>query len=88
MEDDAALTSDRTGSPNHVDDLFNYDFGLDELLQQAPSRTENAETRQPASHATSGLGLGLDEEVKVTKKRQPIAKLDEGRYVGEPALTI
>ena len=25
--------------------------------------------------------LGLDEEVKITKKRKPIAKLDEARFV-------
>lgn len=26
-----------------------------------------------------GVGLGLDEEVKITKKRKPVAKLDEAR---------
>lgn len=27
----------------------------------------------------SALGLGIDEEVKISKKRKPIAKLDENR---------
>jgi replication fork protection complex subunit Csm3/Swi3 len=28
----------------------------------------------------AGADLGIDEEVKITKKRKPIAKLDDNRY--------
>ena len=30
--------------------------------------------------------LGLDEEVKITKKRKPIAKLDEARLLSRPGI--
>lgn len=31
-------------------------------------------------------GLGLDEEVKITKKRKPVAKLDEARLLSQPGI--
>ena len=34
-----------------------------------------------AAHAIEGpFGLGIDEEVKINKKRKPVPKLDENRY--------
>lgn len=60
-------------------DLFDYDVPLDDILQDVPAQT-GANT-QKRSNAADGTGLGLDEEVKVTKTRQPIAKLDENRWV-------
>lgn len=65
-------------SPTNVDDLFNYDVGL-EVFQEQPNTTQNANTSKPATGEPTALGLGLDEEVKVTKKRQPAPKLDEAR---------
>lgn len=68
-------------STNDLDDLFDYDVGLDEILQGTNNTTTNAnEAPRPAGDPSS-LGLGLDEEVKITKKRQPVAKLDESRFV-------
>lgn len=55
-----------------LNDLFDYDIGLDEVVPD----TNN--TSKPSAPGDSA-GLGLDEEVKVTKKRQPVAKLDEAR---------
>ena len=60
-----------------VDDLFDYDVGLDDILQDTTVNNANAPA-QPSGPDGSGLGLGLDEEVKV-KKRQPVAKLDENK---------
>lgn len=81
-------TSERAHSPTNVDDLFNYDVGLDEIFQDKPTTTANANANANASKPATGdptsLGLGLDEEVKVTKKRQPIPKLDEARYALQP----
>lgn len=57
-------------------DLFDYDLPLDDILQDVPTKT--ADNSQKPS-ATDGSGLGLDEEVKVTKTRQPAVKLDENR---------
>jgi hypothetical protein len=79
-------TSERAHSPTNVDDLFNYDVGLDEIFQDKPTTTANANANasKPATGDPTSLGLGLDEEVKVTKKRQPIPKLDEARYALQP----
>ena len=67
------------GSPAalDLDDLFNYDVGLDEIV---PDKTvHDHDNNTNAGTGDSAIGLGLDEEVKVTKKRQPVAKLDEAR---------
>lgn len=67
--------TEQAGSPD-AHDLFDYDLGLDDILQG--SNTASADASKPSGDPNA---LGLDEEVKVTKKRQPVAKLDEGRYV-------
>lgn len=66
------------GSPTalDLDDLFNYDVGLDEVV---PAKNVSENNTNTAGTGDSALGLGLDDEVKVTKKRQPVAKLDEAR---------
>lgn len=65
---------------NDYDDLFDYGVGLNKTLQEVnkDASTTNA-PKQSTVPENSGVVLGLDEEVKVTKKRQPIAKLDENR---------
>ncbi|KAJ6084448.1 Chromosome segregation in meiosis protein 3 [Penicillium sp. IBT 16267x] len=77
-------SAERASTPNDINDLFDYDVGLDEIFQG-----KNDASNNDASNATgdpSSLGLGLDEEVKITKKRQPIAKLDEGRLLSQPGI--
>jgi replication fork protection complex subunit Csm3/Swi3 len=65
-----------------VDDLFDYDVGLDGILQEISTNTSTANaSKQTAPPDNSGVVLGLDEEVKVAKKRQPVPKLDENRSV-------
>jgi replication fork protection complex subunit Csm3/Swi3 len=70
------MDEERASPPVSLNDLFDYDVGLDEVFQDngALNGKEAKLSGDPSS-----VGLGLDEEVKVTKKRQPIAKLDEGR---------
>lgn len=65
-------------SPTDLDDLFNYDIGLDDIFGDNAAQTANVDIPKPPTGNPSALGLGLDEEVKVTKKRKPVAKLDEG----------
>jgi replication fork protection complex subunit Csm3/Swi3 len=61
-----------------VDDLFDYDAGLDEVLKNLPTAPKNdAPKENNAADATAVLGL--DADLKVTKQRAPIAKLDETR---------
>jgi len=73
-----ANMSARGSSPAAVDldDLFNYDVGLDEIIPD--NNVPNTNTKASGT-GDSALGLGLDDEVKITKKRQPVAKLDEAR---------
>ncbi|KAJ5683177.1 hypothetical protein N7462_006342 [Penicillium macrosclerotiorum] len=77
-------TLDQTRSPDNVNDLFDYDVGLDEIFQA--KAVSNADSSKPTTGNSAALGLGLDEEVKVTKKRQPIAKLDEERLLSQSGI--
>lgn len=74
-----AMETEHTKSPADLNDLFNYDAGLDDIFEGNAAQTANVDIPKPPTGNPSALGLGLDEEVKVTKKRQPVVKLDEGR---------
>lgn len=73
---DAPLVND------DLDDLFNYNVDHD-LFKEVDTNMDVAREQPIASRPKdlAGSGLGLDEEIKVTKKRAPIAKLDESRFV-------
>ncbi|KAL5044423.1 hypothetical protein BDW71DRAFT_99214 [Aspergillus fruticulosus] len=74
-------------SADYVDDLFDYDVGLDDILQEINANTNNANAPKQSAHPdNSGVVLGLDEEVKVAKKRQPVAKLDENRLLTQAGI--
>ncbi|EXJ90419.1 hypothetical protein A1O1_03520 [Capronia coronata CBS 617.96] len=74
-----------------VDGLFNFDSTDDEDpfkdKQTRKARDDNTTLNpRPAKRKAGedggfGADLGLDEEVKITKKRKPIAKLDEARLL-------
>ncbi|KAJ9668095.1 chromosome segregation in meiosis- protein [Coniosporium apollinis] len=69
---------------DELDDLFNYDAGMDDVFKdldgtkKGNSRQEEKNSRTVTSNAA---GLGIDEEIKVAKKRQPVAKLDDARLL-------
>ncbi|KAL4976517.1 replication fork protection component Swi3-domain-containing protein [Aspergillus desertorum] len=74
-------------SADYVDDLFDYDVGLDDILQEINANTSGANApKQLAEPDNSGIVLGLDEEVKVVKKKQPVAKLDENRLLTQAGI--
>lgn len=79
MGNEAAPELQQASPSNHVDDLFDYDAGLDEILQDVSTASNTNVPKQSSGPDGPDLGLGLDEEVKVSKKRQPVAKLDESR---------
>ncbi|EXJ80859.1 hypothetical protein A1O3_07145 [Capronia epimyces CBS 606.96] len=74
-----------------VDDLFNFDSTDDEdpFKDKPSSKGRDDKTtlsprpvkRKAGDDSGFGDDLGLDEEVKITKKRKPIAKLDEARLL-------
>lgn len=71
-------------SDNDVD-IFDYDAGLDEILNELPTvapLNDAANTSKDADAPdTATPVLGLDADLKATKQRVPTAKLDESRYV-------
>ena len=81
---------------NTVSDLLNYDVSDDDdddpfhdVAANRPSRDDKATlspraAKRKATADKENDVLGLDEEVKVVKKRKPIAKLDEARYGPSP----
>ncbi|PGH29356.1 hypothetical protein GX50_07901 [[Emmonsia] crescens] len=70
-----------------IDDLFDYDAGLDEILRETQVNQQHNDSSNPTSRSnnvpaeSNGVSLGLDEEVKVAPKRRPVAKLDEARLL-------
>lgn len=60
-----------------LDDIFNYDAGINATFDQQQDDANNNNTTQDQHD----VPVNIDEEVKVTKKRKPVAKLDEDRYV-------
>ncbi|KIX02532.1 uncharacterized protein Z518_08473 [Rhinocladiella mackenziei CBS 650.93] len=72
-----------------VNDLFNFDSTDDEDPfhdKSWPNGRDDKTTLSPGKRKADdddnlGVDLGLDEEVKLIKKRKPIAKLDEARLL-------
>ena len=63
------------------DSLFNYNVGdvfRDVDTNMDVPAVQNAATRIDGKK--NGTNLGIDEEIKVTKRRAPTAKLDENRF--------
>ncbi|KAI1919317.1 chromosome segregation in meiosis- protein [Ophidiomyces ophidiicola] len=71
-----------------IDDLFDYDAGIEHLLRD-PEEDRNTQDASKQSRAvTDGKNdnLGIDEEIKVTKRRVPPAKLDETRLLSQAGI--
>jgi replication fork protection complex subunit Csm3/Swi3 len=65
--------------------LFDFDPAEEDILNtthgsaNADSNNTRETIREHSAAARRSEGLGLDEEVKIAKKRQPVAKLDATR---------
>ncbi|KAL8761929.1 MAG: hypothetical protein Q9184_001998 [Pyrenodesmia sp. 2 TL-2023] len=71
-----------------LDDLFDYDVNMQDVFRDAKI-TMDVPIREHTAHTNSrdkDLGLGLDEEIKVTKKRQPVPKLDDNRLLSQAGI--
>ncbi|KAL4803896.1 replication fork protection component Swi3-domain-containing protein [Aspergillus unguis] len=87
MESENHSLTDAARPNDYVDDLFDYDVGLDGVLQEINTNSNSTNApKQSAPPDNSGVVLGLDEEVKVAKKRQPVAKLDENRLLTQAGI--
>ena len=75
-----------TTSADALDDLFDYDAGMDAMFRDvdtnmdAPARPNTKDNVTGATGKTGADGLGIDEEIQVTKTRRVTVKLDEERY--------
>lgn len=68
-------------------ELLNYDVSDDDPFNDNPQPQARDDKAMLSPRGTKrkttdegGNALGLDEEVKITKKRKPTVKLDEARY--------
>ncbi|KAI4093655.1 MAG: hypothetical protein LQ348_000109 [Seirophora lacunosa] len=71
-----------------VDDLFDYDVDMQEVFRNANVAIDvsTLEPRGLLNSKNADPGLGIDEEIKVTKKRQPIPKLDDNRLLSQAGI--
>lgn len=69
------------GVADDLDDLVDYDIGnvfhdVDTNMDVTPQQKVGARV----DRQETAVGLGIDEEIKVTKKRALVPKLDENRF--------
>lgn len=65
-----------------LDDLLDYDVDTNNVFRDIDTNMDiSKRASPPARRIESDSGLGIDEELKIAKKRKPIAKLDENRCV-------
>lgn len=78
-------------APPHddLDDLFNYDADLGDVFGEVDTNMDVPVTKTSSSKAAkeNSTNLGIDEEIKITKKRRPVVKLDEERYAAPVILS-
>ena len=81
------MAATKLGAPNVplIDDLDDslFDYDVDDAFRDVDTNMDVPAVR--AKSKEDGAGLGIDEEIKVTKKRAPIPKLDENRYAPNTA---
>lgn len=79
---------------DEFDDLFDYDGDINDPFSEnyvVPQRKDdlNNASKDSGSKGKSAAGLGIDEEIEVTRKpRAPRVKLDEHRYYPISALIL
>lgn len=69
---------------DEFDDLFDYDGGINDPFSENYVVPQSKDTTKNTARESGGKGggLGIDEEVEVTRKpRAPRVKLDEHRFV-------
>jgi hypothetical protein len=75
-----------TAGRDDLDDLFDYDAGLDEVFADLEPKNIAGPT-DTSRKAPTDSGLGIDKEIEVAKKpRVPRVKLDENRYFHNPLI--
>ncbi|KAL8662781.1 MAG: hypothetical protein Q9202_004382 [Teloschistes flavicans] len=67
------------------DDLLDYNVNIDDIFRDfnASKNADNADRGAQQKIKGDSLGLGIDEEIKVAPKRQPVAKLHKERLLSQ-----
>ncbi|KAK4993607.1 chromosome segregation in meiosis-related protein [Elasticomyces elasticus] len=71
---------------DELDDLFNYDAGIDDIFKNLNNETNPEAVNSGRKGNNADAGLGIDEEIKITKRRAPVAKLDESRLLSQAGI--
>jgi replication fork protection complex subunit Csm3/Swi3 len=79
-----------------VNSLLNYDVSdneddpfreIDTTIHEPDDRPNGTKRKAPGSdNKENADALGLDDEVKIVKKRKPVVKLDEARLLSQPGI--
>lgn len=71
-----------------LDDLFSYDANLDNVFNVRSADNNDASPMNPPTGATKEpqKDFNVDDEIVITKKRAPVAKLDATRYIEQALL--
>jgi replication fork protection complex subunit Csm3/Swi3 len=85
-----------TTTRDTVNSLLNYDVSdndddpfreIDTTLHELDKAPNGTKRKAAGSDGKEDAdALGIDEEVKITKKRKPVAKLDEARLLSQPGI--
>ncbi len=88
----ATTAANPPAARDELDDLFDYNVTLDDVFRDVDTNM-HAPTAPKATAIPSRTkigskidSLGIDEEVKVQKKRAPIPKLDEDRLLSSAGI--
>ncbi|KAI5303278.1 Nuclear control of ATPase protein 2 [Ascosphaera pollenicola] len=78
------------GQSAAADDLLDYDLDFEDIIRDKNGQDNAAAAGQqpsgPTQQNVDDANLGLDEEIKVTKKRRPVPKLDEEKLLSQKGI--
>ena len=72
-------------SDDELDAILNGTLGGQDIFDTTNVQAQER-TSKPQKQGANDAGLGIDEEIKVVKKRQPIPKLNEDRLLSDPGI--
>jgi replication fork protection complex subunit Csm3/Swi3 len=81
----APISLEARGAAAHdeLDDILN---GIAKDLESTDTVDQTQSFLSNRASGTAGDGLGIDEEIIITKKRIPIPKLDDNRLLSDPGI--
>ncbi|KAI9681818.1 MAG: chromosome segregation in meiosis- protein [Trizodia sp. TS-e1964] len=81
-----ALKNGKENPPaDELDDLFDYDIDANELFREIDTSILSSKNREAPS-SRPGVELGIDEEVKVARKKRVTVKLDEEKLLSQAGI--